>query len=539
VALAIGIDLGTTNSVVACYRDGKIEVVCDDEGNRLHPSVIGFVPNGEVVIGHAAVERRHLDPRNTIYSAKRLIGQSIRNPMVQMALSGVPYEVVEGDNEQPMIVVRGARYSVPDISAMVLRYLKRLAEVQFGQSVTKAVITVPANFTDSQRQATKAAGEIAGLEVLRILNEPTAAALAYGFGRELDGQLAVFDLGGGTFDATALQVSDSIFEVLATGGDPFLGGDDFDRTLVEDLAQELNRQFQFDAFQDPNALAKLRSAAEQIKIRLSEDDVCAGTIHELATAWDGREIDLDFEVTRGEFERRIEPYVSQAVRKCREVLRAARVDPAELADLILVGGSTRTPLVREAVEYEFERVPQTRVNPDETVAFGAALQAAQLAGAETSAGRVQALLLDVCPRALGIKVAGGYNEIIIEQNTPIPVERQRSFTTSKNDQTTVNLEICQGESRQFTDNELLGVLRLDDIPPRPRGESKIEVTFTIDADGILSVRARDLLTDKQTQATMHVVGAPTSRASSLPPPAASQASSEGELDLADDDLLTM
>jgi molecular chaperone DnaK len=278
--------------------------------------------------------------------------------------------------------------------------------------------------------------------------------------------------------------------------------------IVDHLASDLNRYYHVDVTQDPNALAKLRSAAEQIKIRLSEDEDCAGTIHDLTKGQDGRDIDLDFDITRGEFEQQIEPYVSQAVRKCREVLRAARIDASELSDLILVGGSTRTPLVRAMVEDELEREPQTRVNPDETVAYGAAVQAASLAGADATPGYVPALLLDVCPRALGIKVAGGYNEIIIPQNTPVPVERARSFTTSKNNQETVNLEISQGESKKFEDNELLGVLTLDGIPPRPRGESKIEVTFTIDADGILSVRGRDQLTNNQTQATMKVVGAP-------------------------------
>ncbi|MBT8491868.1 MAG: Hsp70 family protein, partial [Deltaproteobacteria bacterium] len=411
-------------------------------------------------------------------------------------------------------------YSIPEISAMVVRHLKELAEAQLGQMVHQAVVTVPANFTDSQRQATKRAGELAGLEVLRILNEPTAAALAYGFGRKLDGAIAIFDLGGGTFDATALQVSNSIFEVLATGGDPFLGGDDFDRVLVDTLASDLNRHYHVDPSQDPNALAKLRSAAEQIKMRLSEDDDCAGTIHDLTKGPDGRDVDLDFDISRAEFEQQIEPYVSQAVRKCREVLRAARVDASELADLILVGGSTRTPLVREMVEDEFDRAPQTGVNPDETVAYGAAVQAASLAGAEDTPGQVHALLLDVCPRALGIKVAGGYNEIIIPQNTPVPVERSRSFTTSKNGQETVVLQVSQGESRMFEDNEVLGVLTLDGIPPRPRGESKIEVTFNIDADGILSVSGRDQLTNNQTQATMKVVGAPAGEdAGELPPPA--------------------
>ncbi|RMH37522.1 MAG: molecular chaperone DnaK [Deltaproteobacteria bacterium] len=505
----IGIDLGTTNSVVATVRNNRVEVIPDRYGNRLHPSVVAFVPNGDVLVGHSARARRHIDPRNTIYSAKRLIGQSIRNPIVRLALSTLPYQIEEGPNEQPMIVVRGRRYSVPEISAFVLMHLKQCAEQHLGAPVSKAVITVPANFTDSQRQATKQAGQLAGLKVLRILNEPTAAALAYGFGKALNAVLAIYDLGGGTFDVTVLQIRDRIFEVLATGGDSFLGGDDFDRALVNRLAGEFLERTRIDLRTQPEGWAKLQTACEQIKCRLSDDPVVAGTIHDLAVGAGGKSVGLDFEISRQQFESLIEPYVERSVQACREVLAAAGLEPRDLTDLILVGGSTRTPLVRTAIEQQFHRKPQARINPDETVAYGAALQAAALTSGHADPAQFYSLLLDVAPRALGIAVAGGYNETIIERNTPIPVERTRKFITSKDFQTRVDIQVSQGEAKMFADNEKLGTLELHDLEPAKRGETEIEVTFTIDVDGILSVRAIDTKTGRETRATMRVIGAPS------------------------------
>jgi molecular chaperone DnaK len=508
----IGIDLGTTNSVVAIAGERGAEVIADEHGRTLHPSVVSFRKSGEVVVGHDARARRHADPQHTIVSAKRLIGQSYRNPVVRMALATLPYQTEEGENEQTMIIVRGRRYSVPEISSFVLQHLKACAERYLGTQVRRAVITVPANFTDSQRQATKQAGELAGLKVLRILNEPTAAALAYGFGRSLDTTLAVYDLGGGTFDVTVLRIRDSIFEVLATGGDTFLGGNDFDRALVDDLSGELLRQTHYEIRNDPVARSRLQTACEQIKCRLSDEEAVAGTVHGLGTAPGGEAISLDFERHRAQFERLIEPYVERTITACQEVIIAAGLLPADLSELLLVGGSTRVPLVRTLVARYFGREPQARLNPDETVAYGAAIQAAALTHGRADPGRFYTLLLDVCPRGLGIATAGGYSEIIIDKNTPIPVERTRKFTTSKDGQTDVAIRVSQGESRMFSDNEQLGVLSLRGIPARPRGESVIEVTFTIDESGILSVRARDELTDQETQATVQVFGAPTSAA---------------------------
>jgi molecular chaperone DnaK len=504
----IGIDLGTTNSVVATVRGNRVEVIPDFQGHRLHPSVVAFAPNGDILVGHAARARRHLDPQNVVYSAKRLIGQSMRNPVVQLTLQTLPYHVEEGPNEQALIVVRGRQYTIPEISAYVIMHMKQCAERHLGTTVTKAVITVPANFTDAQRQATKHAGELAGLKVLRILNEPTAAALAYGFGKALDARLAIYDLGGGTFDVTVLSIRDKIFEVLATGGDSFLGGDDFDRTLVDLLAAQLLSQAQIDVRTYPEGFAKMMMAAEQIKCQLSKEEVVAGTIHDVAFGGGRQSINLDFEISRQQFEHMISPYVERSLLACDEVLVASGQAAAGLTELILVGGSTRTPLVRRRIAEHFDREPQTRINPDETVAYGAALQGAALTAGAHNPAEFYSLLLDVAPRALGIAVAGGYAEPIIDKNTPIPVERVRNFVTSHDNQTLVVIQVCQGESRRFTENSLLGTLTLEGIPARARGDAEIEVTFTVDTDGILNVRARDVKTELATEARIQVLGAP-------------------------------
>jgi molecular chaperone DnaK len=516
----IGIDLGTTNSVVATVRGNRVEVIPDPQGHRLHPSVVAFAPNGDILVGFPARARRHVDPTNTIYSVKRLIGQSMRNPVVQLALQTLPYRVEEGANEQPLIVVRGRQYTVPEISAYMLMHLKQCAERHLGTPATRAVITVPANFTDAQRQATKHAGELAGLKVLRILNEPTAAALAYGFGKALDARLAVYDLGGGTFDVTVLQIRDKIFEVLATGGDSFLGGDDFDRTLVDLLAAHFLEEHRLDVRAHTEGFAKLVLAAEQIKCQLSRDEIVAGTIHDLVTPEGGAPVSLDFEIARARFETMIQPYIERSLLACDEVLVASGQSSADLTELILVGGGTRTPLVRSRIAEHFRREPQTRINPDETVAYGAALQGAALTAGAHNPAEFYSLLLDVAPRALGIAVAGGYAETIIERNTPIPVERVRGFVTSHENQTLVVIQVCQGESRRFAENELLGTLSLEGIPARPRGEAEIEVTFTVDTDGILHVRARDLKTDLATQARIQVLGAPDRRGAESSAPVA-------------------
>jgi molecular chaperone DnaK len=521
----IGIDLGTTNSVVATVRGNRVEVIPDLQGHRLHPSVVTFTPGGDILVGYAARARRHLDPQHTIYSAKRLIGQSMRNPVVQLTLQTLPYQIEGGPNEQALVVVRGRQYTIPEISAYVLMHLKQCAERHLGTTVTKAVITVPANFTDAQRQATKHAGELAGLKVLRILNEPTAAALAYGFGKALDARLAIYDLGGGTFDVTVLSIRDKIFEVLSTGGDSFLGGDDFDRVLVEMLAAQLLQEKRVDVRAYPEGWAKLFIASEQIKCQLSRDEAVAGTIHDILVGGDSRPVSLDFEITRAQFEAMISPYIERSLLACDEVLVASGQGAAGLTELILVGGSTRTPLVRRRITEHFRREPQTRINPDETVAYGAALQGAALTAGAHNPAEFYSLLLDVAPRALGIAVAGGFAEPIIEKNSPIPVERVRSFVTSHDNQTIVVIQVCQGESRRFAENAPLGTLTLEGIPPRARGDAEIEVAFTVDTDGILNVRARDVKSNLATQARIQVLGAPERRGEPSSPhvPAVAQA----------------
>ena len=537
----IGIDLGTTNSVVATVRGNRVEVIPDAQGNRLHSSVVAFVPNGDILVGAAARARRHVDPANTIYSSKRLIGQSLKNPVVRLALATLPYRVEEGPNEQALIVVRGRQYTVPELSAYVLMHLKQCAERHLGSPVSKAVVTVPANFTDAQRQATKHAGELAGLKILRILNEPTAAALAYGFGKSLDSRLAIYDLGGGTFDVTVLQIRDKIFEVLATGGDSFLGGDDFDRTMVDFLAGRFLDTHRIDLRAHPEGWAKLSIASEQIKCQLSKEQVVAGTIHDLAPGAGGKGLSLDFEVSRGQFEQMISPYVERSILACEEVLVASGLGADALSDLILVGGSTRTPLVRRRISEHFGRPPQTRINPDETVAHGAALQAAALTAGAANPAEFYTLLLDVTPRTLGIGVVGGYAEPVIERNSPIPIEKTRTFVTSHDNQATVHIQVCQGESRRFAENAPLGTLTLDNIAPRRRGEAEIAVTFTIDTDGIMNVRACDAQTGQAQSARIQVIGAPEqaggepptrmrSDSASAPRPEATRTSSQARID---------
>ena len=537
MSLAIGIDLGTTNSVCAVATPTGVEFVLGAQGERIHPSVVAFPEHGSPIVGAEARLRRAIDPANTVFSAKRLIGQNIRAPLLQLALTSLPYQVDEGPNQQPIVSVRDRRLTIPEISAQVLAHLKRGAERQFGAAADDAVITVPANFSDAQRQATKEAGRIAGLNVLRLINEPTAAALAYGYGQRLDELIAVFDFGGGTFDVSVLRVRDEIFEVLATDGDFFLGGDDIDRALAEHLAAEMNRSLNVDPRPFPGAMIRLSMAAEEIKCHLSEADEAAGTIDALPVG--DREVDLPFEITRSQFENLIMGYVDRTTEVCRQVITAARLDFSDVSEVICVGGTTRIPLVRKRIADLFGRFPSITINPDEVVAQGAAIQAGSLSGKLTAATGVAAkdavdvatvqggaahqsgmfklpdggqikrpLLLDVTPATLSIQTAGGYTERLLEKNAPIPIERSKMFTTAHSNQERVVIECCRGESRRFDENEPLGTLVLDELPPSPRGELQIEVTFRVDTDGILHVRARDKKTGKNQEVQLNVIGAP-------------------------------
>ena len=517
MSLAIGVDLGTTNSVAALARSGKVEVVAGANGERIHPSVVAFPDQGGVLCGLDGRNRRPIDPENTIYSAKRLIGQNVRAPMVQLALTALPYNVEEGPNQQPIITARGRRMTVPEISALVLTHLRRLTEAQFGDEVSQVVITVPANFSDAQRQATREAGVIAGLEVMRLINEPTAAALAYGYARRLDECVAVFDFGGGTFDVSILKIREEIFEVLGTGGDFFLGGDDIDRAVSDHLASQMHDSLGIDPRQNAGAMARLNMAAEEIKRHLSSADVAEGTIGGLLIGEDSEPLSLPFHVKRAQFESMITGYVDRTIEVCRQVLTATGIETAGIADVLCVGGSTRIPLVRQRVAELFNREPAIRIDPDEVVAHGAAIQAAILVGDTDAVGEDSALLLDVTPATLGIATAGGYIERVLEKNAPIPIERTKVFTTAHEFQTRVVVECCRGEGKRFEDNEVLGALVLDDLPAAPRGVLKIEVTFRVDTDGILHVRARDAKTGQEQSSQLNVIGAPVK--SDGPPPA--------------------
>ena len=502
----VGIDLGTTNSVVATVRDGQVVVVPNAQEGYLHPSVVSFSSEGLKYFSVDAVARRILDPRNTVYSAKRLIGLSFQSDEVQRALQRLPYELRAGNNDQAVFVGPDRTYTIPEVSGLLLGYLRQCAEMFLGDSVSAAVITVPANFNDSQRRATVDAGRIAGLDVLRVLNEPTAAALAYGLGQNMSQRIAVYDFGGGTFDITILQVENDVFEVLATGGDTFLGGDDMDNALLNILAELFQAEHGIDPRSDQAARSRLLIAAEQVKCHLSEFSEARGDLKNIAVGETGEHLALRFHIARSVFETAVRGLVGRTIQTCQEVLTSAQLSPSQIDEVIMVGGTTRVPMVRAEVERYFGRPPRTDLNPDEVVAWGAAIQAENLANAGESLPS-RAVLLDVTPRALGIAVAGGFAERIIDRNVPLPVEQTRIFTTSADNQTAVRIQVCQGEARRFEENVPLGELELFGLAPARRGEVSIEVTFKVDTNGILRVRARDSATGAEREAAVNVRGA--------------------------------
>jgi molecular chaperone DnaK len=499
----LGIDLGTTNSVVAAVRGGDVVIVPDRQGHRLHPSVVALLPDGSRLFAHDAIPRRLTDPRHTIYSAKRLMGQSFDSDDAQRTAQRIAYGVERGNNDQIVVVGPDRSYTIPEISGLLLGHLKHCAQLHLGEDITGAVITVPANFNNAQRQATIDAGRIAGLDVLRVINEPTAAALAYGLGRGISQRIAVFDFGGGTFDVTILQVEGEVFEVLASGGDSFLGGDDIDEAVVNLLASQFNQQHGFDPRQDGALRGQLVLAAEQIKRHLSSSELADGGL--TVTREDGSELALRFNITRDVLETLIAPLIDRTIMVCDEVMALVKLTKGQIDDVIMVGGSTRVPAVRREVEKHFGRAPRTDINPDEVVAVGAAVQAASLAGGGAAMSH-RPILLDVTPRALGIAVAGGYAEPIVERNVPVPVEQTRIFSTSTDNQTKVIIQVCQGESRRFEQNAPLGELTLAGLPGGVRGAVKIEVTFKVDTNGILRVKARDPETGVATEAAVNVRG---------------------------------
>ncbi len=488
----IGIDLGTTNSVVSVMEQGEPVVIPSSEGARLIPSVVAVNPKtGERLVGQVARRQAVTNPDNTIFSVKRLMGRKFNDPEVQKAIKVLPYKIVERPNGDAAVVMGGKDYSPPEISAMILQKIKHDAEQYLGEPVSQAVITVPAYFNDSQRQATKDAGRIAGLEVLRIINEPTASALAYGLDKNVEKRIAVYDLGGGTFDVSILDVGEGVFEVKSTNGDTFLGGDDFDQRVINWVADEFKKDQGIDLRQDRMALQRLKEAAEKAKIELST--VMQTEINlPFITADAGGPKHLQMNLSRSKLEQLTADLVERTMGPCRQAIEDANLKPADIAEAVLVGGQTRMPAVQEAVRKFFGREPHKGVNPDEVVAVGAAIQAGVLGGEVRDV-----LLLDVTPLTLGIETLGGVATPIIERNTTIPTHKSQVFSTAANNQTSVEIKVVQGERPMAADNKLLGNFILDGIPPAPRGMPQIEVAFDLDADGILHVNAKDKATGRE------------------------------------------
>ncbi len=492
MAKIIGIDLGTTNSVVAVMEGGEPVVIPSAEGSRLFPSVVAVNPKtGERLVGQVAKRQAIINPQNTIASVKRFMGRKYSDPEVQRAKSYVPYEVHEAANGDLRVVMNGREYSPPEISAMILQKIKTDAEAYLGQTVTQAVITVPAYFNDSQRQATKDAGKIAGLEVMRIVNEPTASSLAYGLGSKVEELIAVYDLGGGTFDISILEVGDGVFEVKSTNGDTFLGGDDFDQRVIDWAADQFKMQEGIDLRNDKQALQRLREAAEKAKIELSTTMQSELNLPFITADATGPK-HLNLTLTRAKLEQLTEDLVQRSIEPCRKALKDAGVAVGDITEVILVGGMTRMPAIQEAVRKFFNREPHKGVNPDEVVALGAAIQAGVLGGDVKDV-----VLLDVTPLTLGIETLGGVATALIERNTTIPTKKQQVFSTAADGQTQVEIHVVQGERPMANDNKSLGRFILDGLPPAPRGVPQIEVTFDIDANGILHVSARDKATNRQ------------------------------------------
>jgi molecular chaperone DnaK len=500
----IGIDLGTTNSCVAVMEGGTPKVIENAEGARTTPSVVAFAKDGERLIGQPAKRQAVTNPDNTVYAVKRLIGRRFDDPLTKKDSELVPYKIVKGKNGDAWVEAGGAEYSPSQISAFILQKMKETAEAFLGETVTQAVITVPAYFNDAQRQATKDAGQIAGLEVLRIINEPTAAALAYGLDKQENKTIAVYDLGGGTFDISILEVGDGVFEVKSTNGDTFLGGEDFDTTLVEWLADKFKAKENMDLRSDKLALQRLREAAEKAKIELSSAQTTEINLPFITARMEGgatTPLHLVETLTRAELEKLVDGLIQRTLEPCKKAMKDAGLTNAQIDEVVLVGGMTRMPKVREVVKGFFGKEPHTGVNPDEVVAIGAAIQAGVLQGDVKDV-----LLLDVTPLSLGIETLGGVFTRMIDRNTTIPTKKSQVYSTADDNQQAVTIRVFQGEREMAADNKLLGNFDLVGIPPAPRGVPQIEVTFDIDANGLVSVTAKDKGTGKEQQIKIQASG---------------------------------